>query len=301
MILKHTFNLSGKVLCERWWRTPTSLRRGVLLPCAALRLFVDDEMAGPYGRGADRRAPAGKPRLRDRGDEAGRHAPSDRQHHPPGARTAGAAAKKTGLPICARPMYGCRQAGADQAPALCPRQAVQAGQQGAAQAQDLSRRTIRDISRQISPAMRRWTRSSNGRFTRPPPLSSSGTFFGPCGFQPATRPAIAASACSPQRRSSSRWLTVLYAEAIVNWDPLIITSSGSAARSQNLVYLSLVNDRRRDWQSALRLRRAARRSGANETLGKLFDDDETSQPCDAFFPCSRCRGDQKNMPRRYRA
>ena len=67
-----------------------------------------------------------------------RDVPDRRQADQPGAREAGEAGQKAGR-RAAPVLCAGRQVRADQASALCPCQAVQARQQGAAQAQDLSR------------------------------------------------------------------------------------------------------------------------------------------------------------------
>jgi transposase-like protein DUF772 len=53
-ILKHTYDLSDEVLCERWVENPyyQLLRRGILPASAGVRSLVDDALAQPHGRGA---------------------------------------------------------------------------------------------------------------------------------------------------------------------------------------------------------------------------------------------------------
>ena len=79
-ILKHTYDLSDEVLCERWVENPYFqylLRRGVLPARAALRPLLADALAPAHGRGEARGAPAGEPRgcRQDRRGEARRLRP----------------------------------------------------------------------------------------------------------------------------------------------------------------------------------------------------------------------------------
>ena len=63
-ILKHTYDLSDEVLCERWVENPYYqylLRRGVLPAPAGLRPLVADALAPAHGRGEACSADPGEP------------------------------------------------------------------------------------------------------------------------------------------------------------------------------------------------------------------------------------------------
>src|SRR4030088_3711692 len=85
-ILKHTYDLSDEVLCERWVENPylpVLLRRGVLPAPSGVRSLVADALAQPDGRGALASAAPGEPvgRHQDRGDQAVRAVTGDRRYH----------------------------------------------------------------------------------------------------------------------------------------------------------------------------------------------------------------------------
>lgn len=74
-ILKHTYDLSDEVLCERWMENSyylPVLRRGVLPAPPGVRSFLADALAPTHGRGEAARAAAGDPcgRHQDRSDQA---------------------------------------------------------------------------------------------------------------------------------------------------------------------------------------------------------------------------------------
>ncbi|MGY4431133.1 hypothetical protein ACVWWO_003610 [Bradyrhizobium sp. F1.13.1] len=84
-ILKHTYNLSDEVLCERWVENPllpVLLRRGVLPAPAGVRSLVADALAQPHERGSAAGAVAGEPVgcHQDKGDQAVRAVLGDRHH-----------------------------------------------------------------------------------------------------------------------------------------------------------------------------------------------------------------------------
>src|SRR5215207_9171253 len=121
---------------------PAVLRRGVLLSSASVRPLVADALAPAHGGGQARRADPGEPGRRDphgsrqaRGLPAGshRHDRAGEGDYLPDGRQADASRPRA--PGAPRPSQGRnpapivpagRQDRADQAPALCPRQAVQA-------------------------------------------------------------------------------------------------------------------------------------------------------------------------------
>src|SRR5450631_436093 len=152
-ILKHTYDLSDEALCERWVENPyyqVLLRRGVFPASAGVRSLVDDALAPSHGRGSVAGAAPGKSggRHQDRGNQAVRAVTGDRRYYgaaqerdvphrcqasEPGARETGAVveAARGGF---ASVLYAGRQVRPDPAPALCPRQAVQARQPDAQEA-----------------------------------------------------------------------------------------------------------------------------------------------------------------------
>src|SRR5467141_4236287 len=73
-ILKHTYDLSDEVLCERWVENPftNTLRRGVLPAPAGVRSLVTNTLANPRGRGTVTGAAPGESvdRRQDQGDQA---------------------------------------------------------------------------------------------------------------------------------------------------------------------------------------------------------------------------------------
>lgn len=128
-ILKHSYDLSDEGLCDRWVENPY------------FQFFCGEEFF-QHRLVFDRSSLA---RWRQRmGEEKlvalieGGHVPDRCKAERPRPHAAGAAGPKARC-RAAPVLSAGRQAGADQAPALRPRQAVQARQQGAAQAQDLSR------------------------------------------------------------------------------------------------------------------------------------------------------------------
>ncbi len=164
------------------------------MPYAAVRPLVDDALAQPHGRGADRGAVAGEtqPCGQDRGDEAGRHAPGDPRISPRTDTTV--QPKNVMFPTDAKLIHRARERLVRLAKrtGLHLRQSyVRVGKlalishQRYAHAKQFKRankalRRLKTMSAgpfatlvARSPAMRGWTRSSNGRSTRPPPFSSN--------------------------------------------------------------------------------------------------------------------------------
>lgn len=166
-ILKHTFNLSDEVLCERWVENPYfQYLTGETFFCHTLP-FDLSSMTRWRSRMGEERIVALLQESLSLAVKTGAMKPADTRQvivdttvqpknvmFPTDAKLINRArerlvrlAKREGAPFAPE-----LSAGADQPPALCPRQAVQAGQQGAAQAQDLSRP---DHSRHFSPDRRR--------------------------------------------------------------------------------------------------------------------------------------------------
>ena len=168
-ILKHIYDLSDEVLCERWVENPY------------YQLFCGEEFFQhrlPFDRSSLTRwrQRMGEERLvallqeslsvasQDQGDQAVRAVAGDRRHHgsaqerdvpdrcqadEPGAREAGAAGTASHGVGLAPVLCAGGQVRPDQASALCPRQAVQARQPGAQELRTYLGRVIRDIGRKI--------------------------------------------------------------------------------------------------------------------------------------------------------
>ena len=157
-ILKHMFDLSDEGVCERWVYDPyfqyfcgeeyfqfeLSIERSSMTrwrdrigPQGLEKVFQESLARGPPHRRLAHQGPQKGDGGYHRSGE-GDHLPHRRQAHaqgPPEAGAAGEGARRSPASVlCAR-----RQAGFDHAGALPPRQAAQAGGQGDAQAQDLSR------------------------------------------------------------------------------------------------------------------------------------------------------------------
>ena len=219
-ILKHTLQpvrrgavraLGGEPLF------PVFLRRGVLPARAAVRPLVDDALAPAHGRGAARGAAAGEP-VGCGQDRAMKPAdsrvivdttvqpknvmfPTDAKLMHRARERLVRLAKSDGLDL-RQILCAGRQAGADQAPALCPRQAVQARQPGAAHAHTYLGRVIRDIGRKIAGEA-----GLEAVFARPLSLAaacaSSASASAAARSTPCTRPRSNASARARRTRPTS--------------------------------------------------------------------------------------------------
>ena len=148
-ILKHTYDLSDEVLCERWVENPyyqffcgeEFFQHRLVLDRSSLtrwRQRMGEEklqallQESPFGRHQDRGDQAVQPQPRHRrhhGAAQERDVPDRRQASEPGARNPGTA-RQGGRHQAAPVLWAGGQVRADQALALCPRQAVQARQEG---------------------------------------------------------------------------------------------------------------------------------------------------------------------------
>ena len=157
-ILKHSYNLSDEVVCELWIENPyyqyfcgeEFFQHRLPLDRSSMthwrhahgrRTAASAVAREPGGRHQERRDEARRSRprhCRHHGAAEEHHLPDRRQAAEPGPREAGEAGQKAGRGA-APVLHAGRQVRADRASALRPCQAVQARQQGIAQAQDLSR------------------------------------------------------------------------------------------------------------------------------------------------------------------
>src|SRR5438128_547048 len=85
-MLKHTYDLSDEVLCDRWVENPYFqyfCGEEFFQPSARVRSLVADALAPAHGRGEASGAAAGEPcgGDPDGSDEAERSVPCDRRHH----------------------------------------------------------------------------------------------------------------------------------------------------------------------------------------------------------------------------